>query len=554
MRRNAACGLFTKPSIVIEIGFAAWLLLTVRDVSARPRRSILLWAFIGFLVVIGIADICGVNPWKSFWSNFERMEGYITLLHLFFYFLIAGTLFSERLWERYWICSVGASVLMSLCGVFQLVMMHYPVLQRFGLIRVPQSYGRIDATFDNSAYLAIYLIFNIFFAVLLCVRKGNGLHRLLSGFAMVLNMVVLYCTATRGAILGFLGGFLLFLALMDMTGRQRSWKKKISPYVFVTAGVVAAVFIAFRNTAVVKNSPVLSRFANISWSNGDGRQFIWPIALQAIADHPVLGWGQEGFNDAFSAHYDLRFTSGWADRAHNIILDWLVSGGILGLLAYLSLFAASLRLLWKKISNVSHTEKALFSGLLAVYFFHNLFTFDTVVSYTYFMSVLGFINFKSTRGGQQHIQTDMKEARVGDAGAFDTAVVVGLAFFLYAFNWTAFQTGWSLIDAQRAVAAGNPLRALSDFEQALSHNLSLGREEVVERLVDAAPKMSASSVPPDIRYAFFEIAKKAVENQVARAPEYLRYEVIASRFYAVSGDKAEEEKYLRKAAEILAKR
>src|SRR6185369_13772606 len=59
--------------IVVEIALAAWLLLIMRDASARPRKSMLLWAFVAFTVVIGVADIFGQNPWKSFWSNFERM-------------------------------------------------------------------------------------------------------------------------------------------------------------------------------------------------------------------------------------------------------------------------------------------------------------------------------------------------------------------------------------------------------------------------------------------------------------------------------------------------
>ena len=36
------------------------------------------------------------------------------------------------------------------------------------------------------------------------------------------------------------------------------------------------------------------------------------------------------------------------DRAHNVFLDWLIAGGIVGLLAYLSIFAAAFLYLAKK--------------------------------------------------------------------------------------------------------------------------------------------------------------------------------------------------------------
>ena len=534
--------------IVTEIGFAAWLLLAVRNASARPRKSLLLIALLVFLVVVGIADICGVNPWKSFWSNFERMEGYITLLHLFLYFMVISTLFSEKIWERFWVCSVMASVLMSLYGGFQFLMIRYPVLQRFGLVNQPQLYYRIDATFDNSAYLAAYLIFNIFFAILLCMQKRAVPYRLLAGIAIVVDVLVLYCTATRGAILGFVGGLLLYLVLIDITV-QKSWKRKISPYVFVAVCIIMITFVAFRNVAFVKNNPVLSRFSNISWSSDDGRQFIWPIALRAITEHPLLGRGQEGFNDAFSAHYDVHFTIEWIDRAHDVVLDWLVSAGILGVFAYISLFAMACWLLWKR-SAISNNEKSLFSGLLGAYFIHNLFTFDTIASYFLFITVLGYIHFEATAQIQPMLG-QRKQFRGRDTGPVAIAIAVVLAFSIYVFNWTAFQTCYSLVAAQHAMDAGNLPQTLSAFERALSHSHTLGREEVVDRLLDAAPRMNSPSVTPDTREAFFEMAKKAVEAQVAGDPGYLRYEVVASRFYAAFGKKGEEEKYLKRAAELL---
>ncbi|MBI5591215.1 MAG: O-antigen ligase family protein [Deltaproteobacteria bacterium] len=523
--------------IVVEIGFAAWLLLALRDVAVRPRMSVLLGAFTIFLAVIGVADIFGDNPWISFWSNFDRMDGYITTLHLFLYFLMAGSLLSEKLWMRFLECSVAGSALMSISGIFQFMKIVGPGV-------------RLSTTFGNASYLAIYLVFNIFFAILLFVRDRIVWKRILLGFAMVLNAFGLYYTATRGAILGIAGGLLLSVVLIDLLDKKKTWKKKPSVYALIAVVVIAAVFITRKDSAFIKNSPVLSRFANISWAESDERQLLWPISLRGIADRPVLGWGQEGFNSVFGAHFSLRLTSAWFDRAHNIILDWLVTGGILGLMAYLSLFAASLWLLWKNARDLSLAEKALYSGLMFAYFFHNLFTFDNIVSYITFATLLAFIQFKSTEYVSPS-DLDVKKDTGRDTVVIGTAILMALMLSLYSFNWSCIETARLLEHAAKARAAGNLSQVLSDFEQALSHNHAMGRYEVIKPLLSAVAQMSASGVQLDTSQTFYEISKKAIETCTARNPGNLRNNALAADFYQAYGDKVMEEKYLLKIAEIL---
>src|SRR5882724_5774242 len=72
--------------ILTELIFGLWIVLALRDVHFRPKFSWLAAMLMVFLVIIGIADIASPNSFKSFWSNYERMEGYVTLLHLAAYF------------------------------------------------------------------------------------------------------------------------------------------------------------------------------------------------------------------------------------------------------------------------------------------------------------------------------------------------------------------------------------------------------------------------------------------------------------------------------------
>jgi len=103
--------------IIVELSFGAWLTLALINPVYRPKRSWIIWAFLAFIAVIAVADAQGVNPFKSFWSNFERMDGWVTIAHLFAYLLVASVVINtERLWKWLLHTSLGVSVCATLDG------------------------------------------------------------------------------------------------------------------------------------------------------------------------------------------------------------------------------------------------------------------------------------------------------------------------------------------------------------------------------------------------------------------------------------------------------
>ncbi len=593
--------------IIVEIGFAAWLLLAFRDVASRPRASMILWSFVAFLGIIALADVFGMNPWKSFWSNFERMEGFITLAHLFLYFVMAGSvLATEKLWKYFLESSVGAAFIMAIYSFFQLA----------GALVINQGGVRVDGKFGNATYLAIFLVFNIFFALILAFRvrkeklgsayaigiySGLGflaiyiwgflaqsdvftkgiphigtsvfwIYMVLAFGALITWLsqkytaslvylyalpvlgYVLYFTATRGAILGIIGGVVLSALLIALFDKGEKRLRIIAASVIGVVILLIGTFIAIKDTQFVAHSPVLGRFVSISWSETktQARAYIWPMAIEGWKERPILGWGQENFNYIFNKNYDPRMYAQeqWFDHTHNIVLDWLVAGGVLGLLAYLSMFFAAVYLLWKKATNLSFTEKALLTGLGAAYFFHNLFVFDNLVSYTLFVSVLAYIHFSSTRL-EKSIGADAAEVEDSEVWVAGGLIVAILLFSFYFFNWRALSTNTNLIDGLRAMTA-SPIQTdavISSFTKALSYD-TMGRPEVVERMVEAARNMNTASVPLDKRTKFFELTQKAVETQVTRYPGDARYEVFAANFYVQYALPEEALKHLKKAVEL----
>jgi hypothetical protein len=145
--------------IVTELAFGMWLALIFVDARFRPRRGIIVWTFLAFMVVLVIAGIFGADLYHSFWSNYERMEGLITYLHMATLFLMASTVFRSLFdWRSTLHVSVAVSVIVALYGLFELL----------GIITIPGSTAGesgigIFSRLGNQIYLAAYLLFHFLY-------------------------------------------------------------------------------------------------------------------------------------------------------------------------------------------------------------------------------------------------------------------------------------------------------------------------------------------------------------------------------------------------------
>lgn len=521
--------------IIIEIIFAAWILLALLDVDYRPKKSIILYVVAGFLVVIGLADIFGVAPVKSFWSNFERMEGFVTLLHLGMFFVVISSVFKEIDWKRWWNTSLGVSFAMVL----------YCILQIIGLKTINQGGVRVDGTLGNAIYLAVYMLFHIFIALFFLWREWqNVVLRWVYGLLILAQAFVLYYTATRGAILGLLGG-LLVVAVLNIGNREDRFARKMSIAGLVGLMILVGSFLLSRNTDFVRNSPVLSRFSSLSSLSTEeikrqGRYFVWPMALEGVKERPLLGWGQENFSYVFQKHYSPEMFSlePWFDRAHNIFLDWTVAGGLLGLAAYLSLYLALLYLIWKPArqsddgpGQFSRTEKSILTGLIAAYFFHNFFVFDHLISYILFFSLLAYVHYRN--GNEMFWKQSITEIQVRRIALPAISILLMLSF--YFVNVKPIIANIFLIEALKSLQTpGETTTAIQYFEKA--YNASrLGRSEVVEHVIANSTTILTSGISMEDKNAFFSFAKDAILKQTDDSKGDARYELIAGSFLSTTG-------------------
>ena len=74
--------------ILVEAISMLWMILMIFDARYKPKNSLISATLAIFVIILALSSIFGENFYRSFWSNYERMEGLVTYLHLFAFFLV----------------------------------------------------------------------------------------------------------------------------------------------------------------------------------------------------------------------------------------------------------------------------------------------------------------------------------------------------------------------------------------------------------------------------------------------------------------------------------
>ncbi len=504
---------------IVEIVFALWLVLMVFYKEFRPKKNSLLLAISIFIAVVILATVLGVNPLRSFWSNFERMEGLVMYVHLFMYFLVLGNVFKKRDWS--WLFNAFV--------VSGLMQGSYALMQKFGNLTATQGGFRVDGTIGNPTYLAVFMMFVAGFCGLLFLKTKSIALRWYYSLAGAFSLMIIYFTVSRGPVLGILIG--LFVALVGYlifkkaeTDSERKIKKVLLGGL-IGLVVVVGVIYGLKDTNLIKNSQTLSRLTNLSFTETTviSRFTVWQMSWKGFLEKPILGWGPENYIAVFSKYYtpEMWNQEPWFDRSHNIVFDWLINAGILGLLSYLSIFALAFRELLKnfRANKVSFEELILVVGLFVAYFFQNLFVFDNIAAYISFFAVLAWIYSVSTEEKTAELE---KERPVMDTGYF--ALVAGMVllvgfFYAYHVNIKPYQQNKYLISAIVSANRKDFASSLEYYQKIVDLDAYLGRFEVRSQLINSAfDAFKDQNLPDAKKQEFFDLCVNELEDAKLQNP------------------------------------
>lgn len=190
-------------------------------------------------------------------------------------------------------------------------------------VRPVSSLGSAPAT---GAVLAVAVVVST--AAALARRLGQ---RALIGSAAAVQAVGLLLTGSRAALVG---AFLGVAVVSAPTWRRLGNRARIGSLLGGAAVIALTVLVL---PSVWPNDSTSVRPAAES---AGGRVELAGMGFAAVADRPVLGWGADLSRQAMHAHIEEGFEARYGDRrvedrAHNVLLDVAVWGGVVAVVALL---------------------------------------------------------------------------------------------------------------------------------------------------------------------------------------------------------------------------
>jgi O-antigen ligase len=309
------------------------------------ETKMLAWAMGVFLFVALIASVQALEPSESVAKALLVVTG-VTL------FAAVRQVCTERPQQ---LVLLGGVVAGLAAAAIQGIVQHFlGIFSTEGFVADFEVVGRVQGSFGHPNLYAGYL------ATLLPLALALGFSRrfpaALRGIALLaaaVTLPALYFTFARGAIIGLVGGAVIWFAVF----------KPRTAFVVAVTVVIAAVFLA---PATLKE-----RFdPEESGSDVTLRADIWKSAFDIYGDHPLLGVGVNNFGVAYERlpavtdagsqrrllHQDLLLIP---PHPQNMYLQALAEQGIVGFLALLGLIGAALTVLFRAARSSSRFTRLL---------------------------------------------------------------------------------------------------------------------------------------------------------------------------------------------------
>lgn len=457
----------------VEIIFFLWLVLAVRDRRYRPRMTPLLWSLAAYCAILTVTALTGIDPWRSFFSTDERMFGVVALYHLAAMALVASALWHELPWKKLWYASLGTSAVAAFFGILQVFFK--------GFLFSGVDTARVGSTFGNPAFLAGYLLFNIFLAGYYLFALASiafaGRRRALEGAllwaVMILDAAGVFFTQTRGDILGLAAGILaLFAFFTARPPREAPWRFLRNRAFYAT--LLGVVFVAGAGIWFTQSNPFWAQIPGLNRLNSNDigpRLMVFKSAWQGFLERPILGWGAENFGVAFNKYYDphlLEFGYDQTnfDKPHNVPLEELVSGGVGLFLAYAAIIFFLVR---AAVRAEDRLLGAIVISAVAAYVVRDLVVFDTIGPTLILYLLIGFIDGLSSRTAMSDAAS-VAAAPAGPRGSprpLIAAALIAAAILIYSLNLTTFFAASRVLVAHEEIIVNDTAGAAADFRGAM---------------------------------------------------------------------------------------
>jgi len=330
-----------------------------------------------------ISLLWSIDPWISFFGTADRQLGWLSEFYffLFFCFLSLNVVLAKDKFkkiDRLIFTALLSSLVVAVYAISQFLGYDFLIWEEPAFIT-----KRSMSTLGQPNFLGSFLILVIPLAIYFIKKSSKWCLKILTSLILIIDLIALICSGSRGAWLGLLGASIIALIWFYFKNNKK---------IFFSGLALSILCLIILLTG---NNVISQRFKSafdLNTGSSSVRITLWETSLQAISNR-FYGYGLENQSEAITPYYE----SNWAvlskvnvtfDRAHNIILDKLLTVGVIGLLLCLFFCWFIFKLLKK--NKDSFLIKMLFISLLS-YLISLLFNFSVVVTNIYFWSLLAIL-------------------------------------------------------------------------------------------------------------------------------------------------------------------
>jgi O-antigen ligase len=375
------------------------------------------YALLVYLAVFLVAALFSINMKVSLWSSIRSIDGLFTYLFLTIFALAVASMVAidgKRTALHFMKASVVGATILSI-----LIFLSVDGLGHW----FPGARG--GATIGNSSLAAAYLVWNIFLGLFVILNAKTRKAKIVWGIVLLVILcspiflnwqgivgridvpgIIGYVGAARAATLSVGIGLALSLATWLLLQGK---KVKVTGLALILIIIVGLGFTIFQIGH--PGSFIRKQFEDMG---GRQRLIFWDISKNAIKEHPILGSGPSTFDIIFHEKFEPRMLllpgqgETLVKNPHNLILEILINGGVLLLIASILLWLSLLYSLYiaYKSNRLSSLELALFVGAFFAWFIQDQLVYDALVSSIMLFLFIGIgygltIEYDSVRNGKK---------------------------------------------------------------------------------------------------------------------------------------------------------
>ena len=352
-----------------------------------------------FILSLVISTFLSLDHTKSLYGIYERQQGFFAYAYYLLFFILI--LINIRSLSKF-------KIILLTTSMSSFFVCFYGVLQRFGFdfVKWSESFaeiGRVTSTFGQPNFLASYLLLVIPITTFLLFDYKQRIAKIFLSIILLLQLACLFFTYSMGGWIGLIGGFLIAAVIYLIKNKNIVDKNKIKVWknprnvipLFLVISFLLLFFFIFANSTIVKYKVA----SLVDWKNSStaSRINFWQASTKAIADKPIFGYGLEMQGEVLVKYYQKNWgvlgdVNTYPDRAHNFLLDSLLTGGLANFVALLLMLFIFIKSAIKNIRNNNNAFLMLaFLWSIIAYLISLMFSFSVVATNVYLWLFLALI-------------------------------------------------------------------------------------------------------------------------------------------------------------------